>query len=59
MRYYLSDTGDAMVRSGDDNGAFPVPPGYREVTAEEYQAAVGTVVLTVPTPTAGDPPQSA
>ncbi|MFJ2205936.1 hypothetical protein [Streptomyces microflavus] len=49
MRYYLSENGGAMTVSGDP-GPFGVtiPPGYREVTEEEYNAATG--VETVPVP---------
>ncbi|MFJ5890278.1 hypothetical protein [Streptomyces californicus] len=49
MRYYLSESGGAMAVSGDP-GPFDVtiPPGYREVTEEEYNAATG--VETVPIP---------
>ncbi|MFJ3545474.1 hypothetical protein ACIPQH_25300 [Streptomyces rubiginosohelvolus] len=49
MRYYLSENGGAMTVSGDP-GPFGVtiPPGYREVTEEEYNAATG--VETVPLP---------
>ncbi|MEU6628467.1 hypothetical protein ABZ905_09245 [Streptomyces parvus] len=54
MRYYLSENGGAMTVSGDP-GPFGVtiPPGYREVTEEEYNAATG--VETVPLPP--EPPE--
>ncbi|MFH8577118.1 hypothetical protein [Streptomyces zaomyceticus] len=49
MRYYVSDGGGTLTRSGDAiTDVFPLPPGYREVTAEEYHQAAGTVLLPSP-----------
>ncbi|MFE3378703.1 hypothetical protein [Streptomyces anulatus] len=49
MRYYLSDDGGTLTVSGDTT-VFPVaiPDGHREVTAEEYHQAAGTITVPLP-----------
>lgn len=48
MRFYLGDNGGSMTVSSDSVLSPAVPDGYREVTVEEYNAAVGLVILNDP-----------
>ncbi|MFF2612374.1 hypothetical protein [Kitasatospora sp. NPDC058046] len=54
MAYYVSGNGQALEAVGD---AFLVPDGFREVTAEEYRAALGAVVLALPEAVAPQKPE--
>lgn len=61
MRYFLNDqTGGWMTLSGDAAVFNIVPDGYREVSAEEYHQAAGTIILDPPQgPPAEDEPADA
>ncbi|MEV5677067.1 hypothetical protein [Streptomyces sp. NPDC052179] len=48
MNYYLSDKGGWLTASGDATAFGGVPDGYREVTAEEYHEAAGTIAVALP-----------
>ncbi|MFJ9846428.1 hypothetical protein ACIRYZ_39500 [Kitasatospora sp. NPDC101155] len=55
MTFYVSDNGQALELVGDLFGA---PDGFREVSAEEYHAALDTAILAVPGTTPAQEPTS-
>ncbi|MFF5045690.1 hypothetical protein [[Kitasatospora] papulosa] len=47
MRYYLHENGGWLTISGDDTFT-TVPPGFVEVTEEEFNAASSQITLPAP-----------
>lgn len=47
MRYYLNGNGGWLTVSGD-LAVGSVPVGYHEVAEEEFNSAVGTIILALP-----------
>lgn len=55
MRYYLNSDGGWLTVSGDAEVFGVVPDGYREVSEEEYNEAVGAITVIL----SEDPPAHA